>query len=108
MTLSPFLYAEDVINLNCLDNAGGESISIVIDKEQKKFTTRFNIFELEENEHIYQGKDDRYKSSVIRYQLNRITLSLLYQELDWSMDARISGNRVIDEKRYSCEIVNKI
>jgi hypothetical protein len=108
LTMTTFVYAEDVINLSCIDNEGGKSISVVVDKENGKFSTRFDIFKLEESEHIYQGKDERYINQVIRYQLNRITLNLLYQELDWSLEAKKSGKRVIDEKKYSCSIVKKI
>ena len=110
--LSSLTFAEDVINLNCVDKEDSSvAISIIIDLTNKKFITENQTFDLLITESTYTGKDDSYLSNVIRYRLNRVTLELAYQELNLSMGGNIDRMYGLAEdfkKSYSCSVVSKI
>ena len=110
--LSSLTFAEDVINLNCVDKEDSSVvISIIIDLTNKKFITENQTFDLLITESTYTGKDDSYLSNVIRYRLNRVTLELAYRELNLSMKGNIDRMYGLAEdfkKSYSCSVVSKI
>ena len=110
--LSSLTFAEDVINLNCVDKEDSSVvISIIIDLTNKKFITENQTFDLLITESTYTGKDDSYLSNVIRYRLNRVTLELAYRELNLSMKGNIDRMNGLAEdfkKSYSCSVVSKI
>ncbi len=109
---SSLTYAEEVINLNCDDKEDSSvAISIIIDLTNKKFITQNQTFDLLVTESTYMGKDDSDLRNVIYFTLNRITLSLSYQELNLSLGGnvkRITGVNDYFEKSYSCSVVSKI
>ena len=110
--ISSLAHAEEVINLSCTDKEDSSvAISIIIDLTNKKFITQNQTFDLLVAESTYIGKDDSDLRNVIRLTLNRITLSLSYQELNLSLGGnvnKITGVNDYFEKSYSCSVVSKI